>query len=167
MTYRDMFFAVWGSGPWPCCFCGDDVEIVVVHIHHINGDHADDRCANLAPIHPSCHKRHHDRAKPRARMQRKPMTDETRRRISEAHRVSPKAAEARKLVIASNRGSKRTDAARARMSASGKAKAKPTDATRLALSEAARKRPFRTYSDEARANMAAGQQRRRSRERST
>ena len=107
--YQDVFFAIWGLGPYPCTFCAANVEADEMHIHHINGDHSDDRASNLAPAHRTCHRRHHDAAAPRAKPAAR--TDEQRARMRAAQ-YSERATAARLRVAEINRGTKRSDETR-------------------------------------------------------
>jgi hypothetical protein len=54
-----LFFAHNGLGPYTCFFCGDDVALEKVTIHHKNHDHDDNRKSNLKASHSGCHSRHH------------------------------------------------------------------------------------------------------------
>ena len=58
--YHALFFAANGIGPYPCCFCGHDVEMNDVVVHHVDGDHANDVVENLAAAHTGCHTRYHN-----------------------------------------------------------------------------------------------------------
>jgi len=54
-----LFFAHNGLGPYACFFCGDDVTLEKVTIHHKNHNHDDNRKSNLKASHSGCHSRHH------------------------------------------------------------------------------------------------------------
>lgn len=71
-----------GGGTILCCFCKatvHDLEFIThgnsigpkfneaLSIHHVNGDHDDNRMANKALCHTSCHKSHHRAEANRAR----------------------------------------------------------------------------------------------------
>jgi hypothetical protein len=57
MTHREVFFAANGFGPWLCQECGEVIEYMELEIHHVNGDHGDNRPLNLSAMHERCHSR--------------------------------------------------------------------------------------------------------------
>lgn len=60
-----VFVATHGPGPYPCLFCGEDVEMLKrsgglgMVVHHLDHDRRHNEPANLAALHASCHGRHH------------------------------------------------------------------------------------------------------------
>lgn len=96
--YREIFFAHAGPGPYVCHFeCGRDLEFSEVIVHHADGDHTNNAVKNLTPAHRSCHNGHHFKelwaerreellASP-TRGNRKPHTEEARRRMSETKKA--------------------------------------------------------------------------------
>lgn len=58
-TYREIFFAINGIGPYTCVFCNRSVSFEQVHIHHVDHDRTNNDGSNLQPSHPRCHNRYH------------------------------------------------------------------------------------------------------------
>ena len=63
-----LFFAHNGPGPWPCCFCGDEITLeehlhgrYKTAIHHINDDHDNNNHENLTISHFGCHISYHSK----------------------------------------------------------------------------------------------------------
>jgi hypothetical protein len=108
------FAAISLPQPWPCYFAqfekckfdGEGVEFTTTAsgkggnartpvLHHINGDHEDDRIENWAWCHSSCHARHHkvgthlsEQAKEKVRRFQtgQKRSDETRAKLRAVHR---------------------------------------------------------------------------------
>lgn len=59
LTYRELFFAVNGLGPFECCFCEEALQLSEVTVHHVDHDPHNCVAENLAPAHYKCHIRHH------------------------------------------------------------------------------------------------------------
>jgi hypothetical protein len=57
--YRELFFANNGSGPYPCDFCGKDVDFDAVTVHHRDHDFTNNHPDNLGACHKRCHNAHH------------------------------------------------------------------------------------------------------------
>ena len=64
LSYRDVFFAWNGLGPWKCKECGDLIWAMNLHIHHLDYDHSNNDPNNLVPLHETCHKRLHKLGRP-------------------------------------------------------------------------------------------------------
>ncbi len=85
-SYREIFFATHGVGPYKCFSCGEIVLIDDAHIHHVDHDHTNDQPENLTAAHYTCHARYHALSRGR-------FTEEHRRNIGVAakRRQSPPA----------------------------------------------------------------------------
>lgn len=67
-SHRRVHREHYGSGPWPCYFCGELVQPWEEDqdtktrecVHHIDGDHSNDSPKNLAAAHWSCHSSFHN-----------------------------------------------------------------------------------------------------------
>lgn len=55
--HRQIFLDTHPGSPWTCHFCGSEVE--ELHVHHRDGDHANNAPDNLVPTHGDCHAHHH------------------------------------------------------------------------------------------------------------
>lgn len=61
-----IFMSYYGTGPWPCFFCDDDVTHLGDCgsedglVHHINHDHDDNRRENMTAAHHGCHTAYHN-----------------------------------------------------------------------------------------------------------
>jgi hypothetical protein len=57
---RRVFFKANPEGPWPCHFCGEDIEdYQKVTVHHLDENKRHNRIKNLVGAHRSCHIRDH------------------------------------------------------------------------------------------------------------
>jgi 5-methylcytosine-specific restriction endonuclease McrA len=65
--------------PYFCFFCGN--VVVSLNIHHVNGDHSDNRPENLAAVHRGCHTSFHKTGTV--------LSPETRRKIGESMKGKP------------------------------------------------------------------------------
>lgn len=57
--HRKLFIESNGTGPWPCTFCGQQIGVEELHVHHRDHDHANNADSNLAATHGDCHSHHH------------------------------------------------------------------------------------------------------------
>jgi len=87
LTYREIFFAHNGIGPWPCFECGENVFAEELYVHHSDHDHYNDEPGNLVAAHPGCHSGYHKR------MRGDRQTDYQKLRASETHRGRKKTPE--------------------------------------------------------------------------
>lgn len=55
--HRQIFLDTHPGSPWTCYFCGGEVE--ELHVHHRDGDHANNDPDNLVATHGDCHAHHH------------------------------------------------------------------------------------------------------------
>lgn len=62
LTYRDVFFATYGFGPYRCAGCNEEMifgdSFVIHHIDHDSQNHVPE---NLVAMHRSCHASHHSK----------------------------------------------------------------------------------------------------------
>lgn len=100
--YRELFFAHNGAGPYECYFeCGVPVSFQEVVVHHTDDDFTNDTVENLAAAHRVCHNGHHFKELWAERRQefidsptrgnRKPHSDETKRKISNTKKARKQA----------------------------------------------------------------------------
>lgn len=100
--YRELFFAHNGPGPYICYFgCGEPVTFQEVIVHHTDDDFTNDSITNLAPAHRVCHNGHHftelwaerreELLGSPTRGNRKPHSEETKRKISETKKARSQA----------------------------------------------------------------------------
>ena len=133
--YRELFFATNGAGPYVCFFsCGEPVDFSEVVVHHINGDHTDNRLENLVPSHRSCHNGHHlaelwsqrrdDMLSSDTRGNRVPHSEETKRLISQKKKAAGQqpSVEAREKARLKNLGTPRSEETKKRISDGHKAR---------------------------------------------
>lgn len=128
--YREIFFATYGFGPYPCDGCEGDVSFDEVQVHHKDEDETNDAIENLIAMHPACHTRRHmsqywkgkshseehRRKVSRAKTGVNP-TDETRKKLSEsARKRAPASAETREKLSKASKGKVVSADTRARMS---------------------------------------------------
>ena len=78
--YREIFFATYGFGPYPCAGCGKDVSFDDVQVHHKDEDETNDVIDNLVAMHAECHAKKHMSQY----WSGKTHSDEHRRKVSEA-----------------------------------------------------------------------------------
>lgn len=97
-TYKAIFFAANGFGPYRCCFCEGKVTFDDLvhrphadHIHHMNEDRFDHSPDNLVAAHRGCHLSHHaanrppgHREKVSAALKGREVSTETRAKLSRA-----------------------------------------------------------------------------------
>jgi len=68
-AHRRMFGHAYGEGPFDCHFCGEQIiemsgrSTGSFTVHHVNGDHGDNRSDNLVASHKGCHQTHHHKGK--------------------------------------------------------------------------------------------------------
>lgn len=85
--------------PWPCYFCGDEIEIKLktrgcgshgrnACLHHIDGDHENNDPANWAWAHNSCHVSFHVRGSKRSQRHRQRIADSLRKPKTAEHRAN-------------------------------------------------------------------------------
>ena len=110
LTYRDVFFAKRGFGPWRCRLCRLLIEPQDLHIHHKDRDRTNSDPRNLEPLHESCHGQLHKRGKR--------LSAETRHKMSESHKGVPRTPEHRANISRGLLGRKHTDEAKQKMSIS-------------------------------------------------
>lgn len=60
-TYREVFFAYNGPGPYECCFCHEDVTMELVYVHHDDHNKKNNDPSNLKAAHGGCHSGHHSK----------------------------------------------------------------------------------------------------------
>lgn len=114
--YREIFFAHNGPGPYKCVFdCGNSVSFQEVVVHHIDEDFTNDEASNLSATHRVCHNAHHfselwasrreEMLASPTRGNRRPHTEETKRKISETKKARKQAPSqsARDLALESRR----------------------------------------------------------------
>jgi hypothetical protein len=109
-SYREVFFAHSGKGPWPCYGCGEPVDLSEVHVHHIDHDHFNDAPENLTAMHSLCHQKLHKIGKSHS--------DETRQKMSSTRRGRSLSDEARARLSASTRGKPKSEEHKAALSRS-------------------------------------------------
>lgn len=133
--YRELFFATNGAGPYICYFsCGEPIIFAEVIVHHINGNHVDNRIENLAPAHRTCHNAHHlaelwserrdDMLAPETRGHRIPHTEQVKKLISEKKKAAGQqpSDEAREKARLKNLGTPRSEETKKRISDGHKAR---------------------------------------------
>lgn len=98
-TYRYRATQWWHKNvppPWHCAFCGEPVSFLGGSaplsgmIHHIDEDGRNNDPANLAIVHYGCHTRHHSTGRP--------VSQETREKISRANKGRPCSPETREKL---------------------------------------------------------------------
>lgn len=130
--YQRTFVEVVGPWPHPCFFCDGEVDGHTVPfdssaavVHHINGEHWDNRAENLAPTHHGCHVSFHHLGKTirpeyvdavREALSGRVLSAETRAKISAGRRgrtFGPLADEHRATISAAKTGVPQTPSPRA------------------------------------------------------
>jgi plasmid stability protein len=121
-----MFLGAHGAeGPWPCCFCKEDITVGPSHrgadslcVHHIDGQHHNNAPDNLTSAHRGCHSKHHNAGKK--------MAPEVRERIRATLKGRQMTPEHRAKISAGLKGRRFTDESRAKMSAAQQRRAVST-----------------------------------------
>lgn len=134
--YREIFFATYGFGPYPCDECGANVSFDDVMVHHKNEDDTDDAITNLVAMHTSCH---------------------TKRHMSQYWKGKKHSKEHRRKVAESKTGLKHSDETKKKLSDAAKKRAPASAATRAKISKAHK---GRVVSPETRARMSAAMKKR-------
>lgn len=62
-TYRRLFLAWNGDGPWPCFKFGNDVTKEAFTVHHEDEDEENNTKENLKPMHKGCHNSVHHKGR--------------------------------------------------------------------------------------------------------
>jgi len=59
----EKFKIIWENQKGKCPFCNQPMDISADaeerHLHHINGNHKDNKISNLVYVHVHCHKQYH------------------------------------------------------------------------------------------------------------
>jgi hypothetical protein len=141
--YREIFFANYGVGPFDCFGCQLKVTFEDVTIHHLDLNHDNNVVENFAPMHSKCHTRYHANLRrgkkrgPNARFWLHKQTpeqleanrvahlglkhsDETKKKIADAHRGKVHSLEHIEKNRLGHLGSKRSLETRQRMSDAAK-----------------------------------------------
>lgn len=97
ITYREVFFAHNGFGPYVCAHCTRAVHPEDLVVHHADHDRSNSSPVNLLAMHEPCHMQHHqDVIGPRPKeacakisetMRGRPKSDEHRRHLKEANKT--------------------------------------------------------------------------------
>jgi hypothetical protein len=128
--YREVFFATYGFGPYPCAHCGEGVSFDDVHVHHADENEKNDAVENLVAMHQQCHTQKHmstywtgkshsaeHRQKVSEAKRGTTHSTETKQKLSEIAKQRPPASEeTRAKISAGNKGRKRSPETRARLS---------------------------------------------------
>lgn len=62
-TYREIFFAYNGPGPWACYFCDEPVTPEDLDVHHKDENKKNNLHSNLTASHRTCHASQHSKGR--------------------------------------------------------------------------------------------------------
>ena len=109
-TYREIFFAYNGPGPWACTFCGCYIVSEDLDVHHRDENKKNNDPSNLGAAHRTCHASHHstNRKMPghsehmkklwrEGRMKPHTQTEEARKKVSLARKGVPNPAHSERV----------------------------------------------------------------------